>query len=148
MKFVTPSSKVLPDSPLAQGDWYRLDIGGMGIYKLDRVFFTKNGISVTGNIRSIRIFGNGGEELPEDMTQPRPNGLVEVTRYVVDKNNNNLFDADDYILFYGKSVRGWRYDSQQKTFHHYLHHYTESNSYFLTLGGIAGRAMDSTAMAA
>jgi hypothetical protein len=144
-KSVTPSLKGPADSPLAQGNWYRLDVGGTGIYKLDRDFFTKNGISVSGNIQSIRIFGIGGEELPEDLTQPRPNGLVEVTRFVVDKNNDNLFDADDYILFYGKSVRGWKYESQQKTFHHYLNHYAESNAYFLTLGGIAGRAMDSTA---
>ncbi len=133
------------DSPLAQGTWYRLDIRETGIYKLDREFFTRNGITISGGINTVRIFGNGGIELPEDLTASRPNGLEEIPRLVVDRNGNGQFDAEDFVLFYGRHTRGWRYDPQQKMFRHYLNHYTDTSSYFLTIGGSPGRAMDSIA---
>jgi len=143
---ISKVQNVAGDSPLAQGDWYRMEVGESGIYKIDQAFLTKAGISVSsiGNINSIRIFGNGGRELPEDLTAARPNGLEEIPRLVVDKNANGVFDSDDYVLFYGKSTRGWDYSPQEKTFHHYLSHYTETDVYFMTYGGTArGRNMDS-----
>ena len=142
------SSQILvSDSPLAQGDWYRMEVTETGIYRIDQSFLTKAGISLSaiGNINSIRIFGNDGQELPEDLNVPRPNGNVEIPRLVVDKNGNGVLDADDFVLFYGKSPRGWQYSPAEKTFHHYLNHYTEKNVYFLTFGGsVRGKNMDST----
>ena len=134
------------DSPLAQGDWYRMEVTETGIYRIDQTFLTKSGISSSaiGNINSIRIFGNDGQELPEDLNAARPNGNVEIPRLVVDKNGNGVLDADDFVLFYGKSPRGWKYSPTDKTFNHYLNHYTESNVYFLTFGGSGrGKNMDS-----
>lgn len=128
------------DSPLAQGDWYKMEAKETGIYKLDQSFFAQANIqlSAIGNINSIRIFGNGAEELPEVLGTPRPNGLVEVPRLVVDKNGNGTLDPEDFILFYGKSTRGWKYDPLGKTFHHYIDHYTETSNYFFTFGGSGG----------
>ena len=134
------------DSPLAQGDWFRMDVGETGMYKIDQSLLTKAGISssAVGNINSIRVFGNGGKELPEDLNSSRPNGLEEIPRVVVDKNGNGLFDADDYVLFYGRSTRWWNYTAAEKTFHHYLNHFTETSVYFMTYGGAGrGRGMDS-----
>jgi hypothetical protein len=136
------------DSPLLQGDWYRMEVTETGLYRIDQSFLTKAGISLSaiGNINSIRIFGNDGQELPEDLTAARPDGNVEIPRLVVDKNGNGVLDADDFILFYGKSPRGWTYSPTDKTFNHYLNHYTESNVYFLTYGGSGrGKNMDSIA---
>jgi hypothetical protein len=135
------------DSPLAQGDWYKMEVKQTGIYKLDQAFFAqaKIALSAIGDINSIRIFGNGAEELPEDLTASRPDGLVEVPRLVVDKNANGALDAEDFILFYGKSTRGWKYDPLVKTFHHYIDHYTETSNYFLTFGG-PGRGKDMAAL--
>ncbi|MBI3585752.1 MAG: type IX secretion system sortase PorU [Ignavibacteriales bacterium] len=134
------SSKVVSDSPLAQGEWYRMEVKENGIYKIDQAFFAAANIplSAIGNINSIRIFGNGGEELPEDLTAARPDGIDEIPRLVVDRNGNGVFDSDDFVLFYGKSTRGWKYDPSAKTYFHYINHYTETNYYFLTYGG-AGR---------
>jgi len=131
------------DSPLAQGDWYKMEVKETGLYKLDQAFFAQANIplSAIGNINSVRIFGNGAEELPEALGAPRPNGLVEVARLIVDRNGNGTMDADDFILFYGKSTRGWKYDAIAKTFHHYINHYTETSNYFLTFGG-PGRGKD------
>ena len=144
----SPSRTAISDSPLAQGEWYKMEIKESGVYKIDRDFFAKGNIPLTsiGNIRSIRIFGNGAEELPENLSVPRPNGLEEVSRLVVDRNGNGTLDADDFILFYGKSTRGWKYDSAEKTFRHYINHYTETSNYFLTFGGSA-RGKDMAALA-
>ncbi|HEY4613812.1 MAG TPA: C25 family cysteine peptidase, partial [Bacteroidota bacterium] len=133
------------DSPLAQGEWYRLDVRETGIYKLDQNFLSRNNIplSQVGNMNTIRIFGNDGTELPEDIAAPRPDGLEEVPRHIIDRNGNGVLESDDAVLFYGKSTSGWTYAPQQKTYNHYINHYTETNSYFLTFGGAPGKAMDS-----
>lgn len=139
-------AKVAGDSPLATGDWYRMEVKESGIYKIDSDFLSKAGISLSaiGNINSIRIFGNRGKELPLELTAPRPDGLEEIPRLVVDKNSNGTFESGDYVLFYGTGVRGWSYSASEKTFHHYINHFTETNVYFLTLGGSGrGRGMDS-----
>ena len=144
----TALQKTASDSPLAQGDWYRMEVNETGIYRIDQTFLTKAGISSSsiGNINSIRIFGNDGRELPEDLNTTRPSGNQEIPRLVVDKNANGVFDSEDFILFYGKSTRGWNYAPSEKTFYHYLNHYTETNVYFLTFGGSGrGKNMDSVA---
>ena len=135
--------KTAADSPLAGGEWYRMEVKETGIYKIDQPFLTGAGIALSsiGNINSIRIFGNGGKALPEDLRDPRPDGLEEVARLVVDKNTNGVLDGEDFILFYGMSTRGWNYEPQRKTFSHYINYYTETNQYFLTFGG-AGRGKD------
>ena len=135
------------DSPLAQGTWYKMQVLQTGIYRIDQAFLQKANIALAsiGNINSIRIFGNGGRMLPEDVSQSRPNGLEEVARYVVDNNANGLFDAGDYVLFYGVSTRGWDYDSATKRYTHRFSYYSDPNFYFLTFGGAAGLAMDSIA---
>jgi hypothetical protein len=135
------------NSPLATGDWLRVEVTETGIYKLDQKFFTDAGIASASvaNIRSIRIFGNGGQELPENLNSPRPNGLDEIARCVVDNNQNGVFDATDYVVFYGRSTRGWTYDPSSKSFTHYINHYSEPNYYFITFGGADGRQMDSVA---
>jgi len=132
------------DSPLAQGG-YKMQVSQTGMYKIDESFLQKANISLSsiGNINSIRIFGNGGRMLPEDLTQPRPNGLEELARYVVDVNGNGAFDPEDYVLFYGVSTRGWDYDPTTKRYSHYFSYYSEPNYYFLTFGGANGIPMDS-----
>ena len=137
--------KTLTDSPLAQGDWYRMDVQQTGIYKLDMSFFKSAKIptAVFSSIRSIRVFGNGGQVLPEDVNAARPGDLQEVPCLRVDNNGNGVFDADDYILFYGIGLREWSYDPGQRQFSHYIHPYSETNEYFFTYGGAPGKGMDS-----
>ncbi|HUI10323.1 MAG TPA: type IX secretion system sortase PorU [Bacteroidota bacterium] len=128
-------------SVLATGDWYRLTVNADGIYRLDASYLSSLGINVsTLDPRTIRIFGNGGRQLPEDITVPRPADLVEDAIYVAGESDGK-FDASDYVLFYGKGTRGWAYDSVGKTLVHYIHDYSEVNYYWLTYGGAQGKRM-------
>ena len=58
----------------------------------------------------------------------------------VEGEADGKFDSGDFVLFYGRSVRGFRYDPASKTWKHYLNHYGEANYYWLTFGGAAGSA--------
>jgi len=131
-------------SPLASGEWYQFEVRETGMYKLDQKFFSDARIFLgSSNISSIRIFGNGGQELAENLAASRPNGLEEIARHVVDNDGDGAFDADDFVLFFGRSTRGWAYNSASKSWNHYINHYSEQNYYFLTFDGVNGRQMDS-----
>jgi hypothetical protein len=131
------------NSVLASGDWYRIEVKDDGIYRLDATALTSAGINLSQvDPRTIKIYGNGGLELPQAITAVRPVDLVENAIFVSGESDGK-FDSGDFILFYGKSVRGWKYDSTTKTFSHYLNHYSESNYYWLTFGGTPGKRMRS-----
>ena len=133
--------RAVTSSVLAAGRWSRLSVTDDGIYRLDYAALTQIGIPVgTLDPRTLRIFGNGGRELSEDVTRPRPQDLVENAIYVQGEQDGK-FDPGDYLLFYGRSVRGFVYNAATRTLEHYLHHYTESNVYWLTYGGAAGKRM-------
>jgi hypothetical protein len=131
------------NSVLASGDWYRIEVKDDAIYRLDANALTSAGINLSQvDPRTIKIYGNGGLEVPQDITAARPVDLVENAIFVSGESDGR-FDSGDYILFYGKSVRGWKYDPTTKTFSHYLNHYTESDYYWLTFGGTPGKRMTS-----
>lgn len=132
-------------NPLAQGDWYKIEVEESGVYRLDHSFLVSSGITPASNIQNIRIFGNGGMPLPEDLLQSRPAGLEEIARMVVDQDSNGTFDPGDFILFYGASPVSWRYNSTSKTYGHVINHYSNRNAYFFTFGDVPGRAMGSLA---
>jgi hypothetical protein len=128
-------------SVLASGTWYRIAVTEDGVYKLDAAHLAAAGISLSGlDPRTIKIYGNGGKELSEDPTAPRPNDLVE-NAIRVEGEADGKFDAADLVVFYGKSTRGWSYDPGAKRFSHYIHHYATVNYYWLTFGGGAGKRM-------
>jgi hypothetical protein len=133
----------LINSVLASGDWYRIEVNDDGVYRLDATALTSAGINLSQvDPRTIKIYGNGGLELPQAITAARPVDLVENAIFVSGESDGK-FDSGDFILFYGKSVRGWQYDPRTKTFSHYINHYTESDYYWLTFGGPPGKRMPS-----
>jgi hypothetical protein len=131
-------------SVLAQGPWYNIPVSQSGIYKLTYQNLKDAKIPVDNiSLSTIRIFNNGGTELPEDPNAARLSDPTENAIYVYNGNTDSTdkFESGDYILFYGKSPREWAYNSPSKTYHHYLNHYTEANYYFLTYGGQPGKRM-------
>ena len=137
----TLAKTMLTSSVLASGDWYRLAVTEEGIYKLDAASLTAMGITVASlDPRTIRIYGNGGYELSENPGDARPSDLVENAIYVEGEADGQL-GSSDFILFYGRSPRGWTYAPARRTWDHYLNHYTETNYYWLTFGGARGKRM-------
>ncbi|HCV42120.1 MAG TPA: hypothetical protein DGH68_01455, partial [Bacteroidetes bacterium] len=128
-------------SVLQSGDWYRLTIVDEGVYSLNPQFLRAAGINTAGlDPRTIKIFGNGGTEVPENILHQRPTDLVENAIYV-EGESDGRFDEGDYVLFFAQSVRGRRYNTTSGMLDHYIHHYTEQNYYWLTFGNGTGRRM-------
>ena len=130
--------KTQTSSVLAQGPWYSIGISQSGIYKLTYQNLKDAKIPVdTIHLNTVRIFNNGGTVLPEDPNASRLSDPTENAIYVYNGNTDGTdkFESGDYILFYGKSPREWAYDPSEKTYHHYLNYYTETNYYFMTYGG-------------
>ncbi len=128
-------------SVLATGDWYRLTVSEEGIYKIDAAYLAAAGINA-GSIdpRTIKIYGNGGKELSEDVAVVRPSDLVENAIYVEGEADGQM-GSGDYVLFYGRGVRGLTYDPVSRSVQHYIHHYSDVNYYWLTFGGARGKRM-------
>jgi hypothetical protein len=126
--------------PRIEGPLYKLALREEeeGIYKIDGQMLSRNGINLAEvQPAAIRLFNNGGRELPRDMRRPRPQGLVENAIYVSD-GGDGRFDASDFILFYGRGVKGFAFDSASGEASHYSNHFGFDNYYWLNFGGSAG----------
>lgn len=117
------------------GEWYKIWIQEEGIYKISGTDLKAAGIDI-GAIQPqrIKVFNNGGIQLPQALYDERPDSLIENT-IVVSDEGDGCFDVQDYILFYGKSVNGWEYNREQRSYSHYLHCYTKENVYWLNWQG-------------
>jgi hypothetical protein len=125
------------NSLLAKGDWYKLGVTADGIYKLDYDYLISLGIRPENiNPRNIKIFGNGGRMLPHLNSAPRIDDLMENAIFVSGEQDNK-FDKDDYILFYGQSPHKWNLINNR--FQHQLHLFSDTTFYFLTIENSAGK---------
>lgn len=131
------------NSVLAGGDYYKIEVRESGMFRMDRNFLQSNSINI-GNAdpRTIKIYGNGGGELPYNNAEVSPTDLVENKIFVAGEDDGR-FDDNDYIIFYGRSPNEWRYDTIARSYAHSLNHFATSNYYFITFGGTNGQRMTS-----
>ena len=146
---VVPNSSRVParavhtyaaNSVLQNGDWYKIGLAQDGVYKLSFSFLQSLGIDVsTLNPQNIRIYGNGGGMLPELNSTPRKDDLVENAIFVQGEGDG-IFDATDYVLFYGKGPQNWNYNASAcPKFTHELNLYSDSAYYFINVDLGAGK---------
>jgi hypothetical protein len=134
----------LVNSVLASGDFYKIEVKEDGIYKIDKNFLSNAGINVNNiDPRTIKMYGNGGKELPYDNLEPVYDDLTELKIFVEGENDGH-FDDNDYILFYGNSPNWWSYNPVTRKEKHNINHYSTVNYYFITFGGSNGRRMPVT----
>jgi len=123
------------------GPLYKFPLRQEGIYKLDGRTLRSAGLNLDEiEPGSIHLYNNGGRELPRAFRAPRPNGLVENAIYVAD-GGDGRFNEDDYILFYGRGVEGFAFDSTTGVASHYTNHFGYDNYYWLSFGGVNGKRM-------
>jgi len=121
------------NSVLSSGKWFKISTNKTGIYKLDYSSILSLGVVVNNlQISSIKLYGNGGGMLPKLNSDFRHNDLVENAINIYDLNNNGVFEAGDYILFFGQSPHIWKYDTQSSLFNHETHLFSDAVYYFLT----------------
>lgn len=122
-----------PHSVLASGSWYRLAVPQQGIYKIDVAQLNAIGINTSSLAASaVRIYGNGGQMLPEANSAPRYDDLREVALAVADGGDGQL-NGSDYLLFYAPGPHGWQYQAATRSFSHSYNVYSDTSWYFLTI---------------
>lgn len=128
-----PKRTYASNSVLAHGKWYKISVMMDGIYKMDYFFFKNLGMNPDSIIlQNIRLYGNGGGQLPFSNSMLRYDDLQENAIYVYDKDNDNMLDSSDYVLFYGQSQHRWKYNPYNKRFYHLLNIYSDTTYYFIT----------------
>ena len=121
-------------SVLASGNWYRISTARQGIYRLDAAILSRMGISLPVPSAQIRLFGNGGQMLPEANDRPRPDDLRELAIRVEDGGDGS-FSGTDFLLFYAPGPDAWTYDPANRFYRYGKNLYADSAWYFLTVGG-------------
>jgi len=122
--------------------FYTFPVSEEGIYRIDGDFLQSQGIDLNSiDPNKIRLFNNGGTELPRPLSAPRPDSLVE-NAILVQDGGDGRFDANDFILFFARGLEGWNYDANRQAFEHYINHYDFANVYWLSVdGAVAGKRM-------
>lgn len=125
------------NSVLASGKFVKVKVKESGIYKLTYEALSSMGV----NPVNVRVFGYGGALLHQNISTKRHDDLPEVAVWM-EKGADGVFNAGDYILFYGQGVVKWNYDNQKKSFVHTLNHYSSEGYYFITSDVGEGRRIE------
>lgn len=135
-------NKTAANSVLSGGTWKKFLAPTEGIYKIDRATLAAAGFDPnTTDPRTVKIYNNSGRVLPEPYNLPRPGDLTENAVLVNDINGNTSFDEGEYVLFYGRGIHFWEYDSAKAKITRYYHPYSSENYYWITAGGEASKRM-------
>ncbi|MBA4318974.1 MAG: hypothetical protein C0412_11290, partial [Flavobacterium sp.] len=142
-------------SVLSEGKWVRFEVSDEGIYKIDYNTFVNLGFSPgTYNPQTIKIYNNGGYQLPERVNAARPVDLVENAITVIGEEDG-VFNTGDYILFYGRGLDFWEPKTYKEAVNNFgdsitvtkvvrvKHDFTKKNYYWITFGGNNGKRMES-----
>lgn len=135
------------NSALAAGNWYKIAVRSNGMYKADRNFMSQLGVDPNAiDLASIRLLGNGGQMLYENISMLPNDDLVENPIKVFDFNGNGRFDEGDYFLFYAAGPDGKTRDSVNKTFTSRKNLYETQSYYFLSFDQGAGQRVQNVAV--
>ncbi len=134
------STSTVKNSVLSQGNWYKFAIDTTGVFKINGEFLQNLGINPNDiNPKNIRIFGNGGQLLPMLNSDSRYDGLQENAIFVKGEQDNQ-FDNNDYILFYGKGPDQWDIVSAQPSQSKHINNiYSDKAYYFITVDNGLGK---------
>lgn len=128
--------KAINDETLAlsSGNWIKIAITKEGLYKIDAGALSALGFTINKDqIPTIKIFGNGGVNLSEKVSDAAKNTMNEQEIIVNTTKGGDL----ESIVFYGAPTHGFKYENNEFT--SWYNFYSDRNYYLLTWGGAAGK---------
>ena len=132
------------NSVLRTGDWHKISIPDDGVYKIDFSFLQQNGLAQQSvSFSNFGVFGQAMGVLPEANSAYRSDDLEEIALKIIDSNNNNIWDANDYVIFYGKGPHVWHYDAAIEKWSHTINIYSDVATYFISLTQGSGKSLPS-----
>lgn len=110
-------TNLVTNSVLSTGTWYKIAVDKTGVFKMDASFLNSIGVDTAVlNPKNIKVYGNGGAMLPELLSQPRKEDLIENAIYVAGENDG-VFNDDDYVLFYAQGPVSWSLNNRSSISH-------------------------------
>ncbi len=137
----TKANKIQSDDDLSSGSWYKIRVSETGVYELTAEYLKGFGITISNNnVNTIKIFGNGGHELPENVDFAALNQMNQ-QNIIVKKNPDGSLKS---IVFFAGGASGFEYAKKSELFSgfkvlHYINHFSKNNNYLLTWGGVDGK---------
>lgn len=126
----------------SQTSFIKIAVSEEGFYRLDSDILSSLNIDPgVINPQTVKLYNNGGSELPQNLSTERSHDWLENAVYIYNPGNDG-FDADDYILFYGRPVCRKEINPEIGEYSHYTHPYANENIYWLLPdGGSPGKRM-------
>ena len=125
-------------SVLSSGTWHAVAVETRGVYKITFDDLRKMGFAGSIDPTKIKIFGNAGGMLPQDISVARPLDLTENAIFV-SSGNDGSFDRGDYVLFFAEGADAVHYDVKRQVFAYENNLYSDKNYYFITVAGDNGK---------
>ncbi len=122
------------NSVLKSGKFVKIQIQESGLYRL--TYEDIQGMGV--NPANVRIFGYGGALLEQSFQLDKYDDLPELPIYM-HKGADGVFNAGDYILFYGQGITQWKQESGKTTFTHTRNFYSNYGYYFVSSDAGVGK---------
>ncbi|MEW4925042.1 type IX secretion system sortase PorU [Algibacter sp. 2305UL17-15] len=128
------NSRIVSNSALSSGDWYKFYIDTTGVFRLSKGFLQGLGVNVnTIDPRTLKIYGNGGRMIPYSNSEPYPYDVIENAIKFVGEADGE-FNNEDYILFYGQDSKG--YDAESNT---NINCYNDKTYYYVNVSSGPGK---------
>ncbi|MFH4967007.1 type IX secretion system sortase PorU [Gaetbulibacter sp. M240] len=128
------AQKVISNSVLSSGLWYKFYIDTTGVYKLSKNFIRALGVNVDGlDPRTVKIYGNGGRMIPYTNQIPYPIDVQENAIEFVGESDG-VFNDEDYILFYADGPKQFNVESNT-----HINCYTDETYYYLNISSGNGK---------
>ncbi len=139
-----PARRLAKTNMLTLKSYLTFDITENDVYKITASALRGIGSGDGMPVDRLRLYNNGGHQLSFATNQKRYNAPYsqEVPLFMVDADNDGLFNNDDYFLFYGRGVNGWFYETGRADFAYQMHTYDTKNRYVLEVDGSAGKRME------
>ncbi|WP_344788407.1 type IX secretion system sortase PorU [Postechiella marina] len=128
------NSKIISNSVLNSGDWYKFYVDTTGVFKLTKNFIERLGINTSSiDPRSIKIYGNGGDMIPYGNAENQLFDVLENAIKIVGEEDG-VFNNEDYILFYAKGPKGYNSESNTN-----INCYTDKTYYYINISSGNGK---------
>lgn len=134
-----PTKSYADHSVLSQGWWSRWAVNETGIQQITFDQLVAAGVPLPLESSKIRVFGNGGQVLPENTSDSRVDDLAEVACQIVDHGDGFINSANDYLLFYATGPVTWTFNPLILDFKHQVNYYNNSSCYFINVSAVAGK---------
>jgi len=116
------------NSVLATGNWRKIETTQSGVYKITYEELQSWGMS---NPADVRVYGTGARMLSKRNKSDDPDDLYENPIYM-ETHGDGVFNAGDYILFYGHGNIKYMYDKPTNCYSHIKNLYSDDGAYFVT----------------